>query len=399
MTGDRSKAAKSLELAPTYAVLQHLVVPTFVIDAQRRVVVWNRACERLTGVTAAEVLGTSKHWQAFYEKRRYCLADLVALGRQDRIGELYTEYVATRDESLGSSAENWCVMPRLGNHLYLAIDAGPILDDDGKLIAVVETLRDMTDQKRAEMALQTLAAKDALTGLANRRSFDQALELEWSRAMRSGRTMALLFADVDHFKRFNDCHGHQGGDECLRDSGGGDRQERHPADRPCRPLRRRGVRHHHARHRYGGRAESRRTAAHVGAGPEDRARRFRRWTLRDDEHRRCHLHARPGRDRSRLAARPGRPGALCCKTSRPKPRHLLRYHADGARARAFRADAGRQGASRESDAGREKYRARGQAIVFARASARPYRARKTFPIFSLPSLNGRVLPCNQSPSS
>ena len=107
-------------------LLQHLVVPTFVIDAQRRVVVWNRACERLTGVAASEVLGTSKHWQAFYEKRRYCLADLVAIGRQDKIGELYTEYVQTSDESLGSSAENWCVMPRLGNHLYLAIDAGPI---------------------------------------------------------------------------------------------------------------------------------------------------------------------------------------------------------------------------------------------------------------------------------
>ncbi len=218
MAPDRSKAARSHELAHTYAVrlLQHLVVPTFVIDAQRRVVVWNRACERLTGVSAAEVLGTNKHWQAFYEKPRYCLADLVALGRQDKIGELYTEFVQTRDESLGSSAENWCVMPRLGNHLYLAIDAGPIHDDDGNLIAVVETLRDMTDQKRAEMALQTLAAKDALTGLANRRSFDQALDLEWQRAMRSGKPVALLFADVDHFKRFNDCHGHQSGDECLR---------------------------------------------------------------------------------------------------------------------------------------------------------------------------------------
>ena len=77
-------------------LLQHLVVPTFVIDAQRRVIVWNRACERLTGVAAAEVLGTRKHWQAFYEKRRYCLADLVALGRQDKIGELYTEYVETQ---------------------------------------------------------------------------------------------------------------------------------------------------------------------------------------------------------------------------------------------------------------------------------------------------------------
>src|SRR5262249_42944071 len=85
------------------------------------------------------------------------------------------------------------------------------------LIAVVETLRDMTDQKRAEMALRTLAAKDALTGLANRRSFDQAIEMEWARAERSGRPLALLFADVDHFKLFNDNHGHQRGDECLCD--------------------------------------------------------------------------------------------------------------------------------------------------------------------------------------
>jgi diguanylate cyclase (GGDEF)-like protein len=107
-------------------------------------------------------------------------------------------------------------MPKLGNHLYLAIDAGPIHDDDGNLIAVVETLRDMTDQKRAEMALRTLAAKDALTDLANRRSFDQALEMEWARGLRSGRPLALLFADVDHFKLFNDRHGHQRGDDCLR---------------------------------------------------------------------------------------------------------------------------------------------------------------------------------------
>lgn len=50
----------------------------------------------------------------------------------------------------GFSAENWCVVPQRGNELYLAIDAGPIHDEEGNLIAVVETLRDMTDQKRAE---------------------------------------------------------------------------------------------------------------------------------------------------------------------------------------------------------------------------------------------------------
>lgn len=219
MENDPARSRKSSDAANHYAarLLQHLVVPTFVIDADRRVVVWNRACERLTGITATEVLGTRNHWQAFYEDDRYCLADLVALGRLDLIGDLYSEFVATKDDSIGSSAENWCMMPRLGNHLYLAIDAGPILDDDGNLIAVVETLRDMTEQKRAEMALKTLAAKDALTGLANRRSFDQAIEIEWARADRSGRPLALLFADVDHFKLFNDNHGHQRGDECLRD--------------------------------------------------------------------------------------------------------------------------------------------------------------------------------------
>ena len=208
---------RSSDVAQAYAVrlMQHLVVPTFVLNPRRRVVVWNRACERLTGVAAPEVIGTTGHWRAFYQTQRYCLADLVALGRPDKLGELYPEHTVP-EEGLGFSAENWCVMPKLGNQLYLAIDAGPIHDEDGKLIAVVETLRDMTDQKRAETALKTLAASDGLTGLTNRRSFDQTLAVEWSRAQRTKRPLSLLFADVDHFKAFNDLHGHQKGDECLR---------------------------------------------------------------------------------------------------------------------------------------------------------------------------------------
>jgi diguanylate cyclase (GGDEF)-like protein len=208
---------RSLDVAQAYAVrlMQHLVVPTFVLNPKRHVVIWNRACERLTGVAASEVIGTTKHWRAFYEKQRYCLADLVALGRPDKLDSLYPEHTVPSD-GLGFGAENWCVMPRLGNQLYLAIDAGPIHDEEGKLIAVVETLRDMTDQKRAEATLKALAASDGLTGLANRRSFDQTLAMEWSRAQRTKKPLSLLFADVDHFKLYNDLHGHQKGDECLR---------------------------------------------------------------------------------------------------------------------------------------------------------------------------------------
>ena len=209
--------SRSFDVAQAYAVrlMQHLVVPTFVLNPARRVVIWNRACERLTGVAAAEVIGTNKHWRAFYEKRRYCLADVVALGCPDKLSRLYPLHSIPSD-GVGFSAENWCVMPKLGNQLYLAIDAGPIHDEDGNLIAIVETLRDMTDQKRAEAALKSLAASDGLTGLANRRSFDQTLALEWARAKRTRRPLSLLFADVDHFKLYNDLHGHQMGDECLR---------------------------------------------------------------------------------------------------------------------------------------------------------------------------------------
>jgi diguanylate cyclase (GGDEF)-like protein len=64
--------------------------------------------------------------------------------------------------------------------------------------------------------LRRIAKIDALTGVANRRRFDESLEREWRRAQRKGDALALLFIDVDHFKLFNDHHGHPAGDACLR---------------------------------------------------------------------------------------------------------------------------------------------------------------------------------------
>jgi len=64
--------------------------------------------------------------------------------------------------------------------------------------------------------LETLASIDSLSGLANRRSFDARLEAEWQRAANLKRPIALMMIDVDHFKLFNDNHGHVEGDQCLR---------------------------------------------------------------------------------------------------------------------------------------------------------------------------------------
>ncbi len=207
------------ELDFSVRLMEHLVVPTFVLDAECRVIIWNRACERLTGVPAAELIGTREHWRAFYGKPRPCLADLIAQGRTEEIDKLYIDWDhAGRDAvpAHGRRAENWCVMPQMGTRLYLAIDAGPIFDESGRLIAVVETLRDITAQKVAQDELKRLATRDGLTGVANRRCFDETLEAEWLRGTRDVKPLSLIMIDVDHFKRYNDSFGHQGGDACLK---------------------------------------------------------------------------------------------------------------------------------------------------------------------------------------
>jgi diguanylate cyclase (GGDEF)-like protein len=81
---------------------------------------------------------------------------------------------------------------------------------------LVVVMRDITKRKALEEKLADLALSDALTGLANRRGFDQALTREWERTQREGSEISLLLLDIDHFKRFNDRHGHQAGDDCLR---------------------------------------------------------------------------------------------------------------------------------------------------------------------------------------
>ena len=76
--------------------------------------------------------------------------------------------------------------------------------------------RELRLRYNAEQELAQLAATDALTGVANRRTLDQTLRHEWFRAQRSGKPLSVLMIDADHFKAFNDRHGHQAGDQALR---------------------------------------------------------------------------------------------------------------------------------------------------------------------------------------
>jgi diguanylate cyclase (GGDEF)-like protein len=73
-----------------------------------------------------------------------------------------------------------------------------------------------TELERANAELERLASADGLTGLANRRCFNERLEEEWRRARRNQTSLSLVLLDVDHFKLFNDTYGHLEGDACLR---------------------------------------------------------------------------------------------------------------------------------------------------------------------------------------
>lgn len=103
---------------------------------------------------------------------------------------------------------------RNGRRIPMEISARLIeLDLQSYIVAIA---RDITDRKQFEEELRQLTTEDALTGVFNRRFFDENLEQEWRRMMRAQRPISLLMVDVDHFKHYNDTYGHIGGDVCLR---------------------------------------------------------------------------------------------------------------------------------------------------------------------------------------
>ena len=88
-----------------------------------------------------------------------------------------------------------------------------MLQRDEAYRALRESQQQLLD---TNLVLQRLIKSDSLTGLANRRYFDEYLEIEWSRALRDQSELSLLMIDVDYFKAYNDQHGHVAGDDVLR---------------------------------------------------------------------------------------------------------------------------------------------------------------------------------------
>ena len=179
--------------------------------------------------------------------------------------------------------------------------------------------------ERANLELERLANQDGLTGLPNRRSFFARLEIEFHRSRRFGTPLALLMLDIDHFKKFNDTHGHQVG---RRGAARGRRRARgrHPQLRLRRALRRRGVHLLSPRDDAGAAlvvAERLRQRVGAVAGARRRRRRRSRGRRHDGQHRHRHLAGLPRRTGRR--SRGGRgPGPLPGKSRGAKPLRVRR---------------------------------------------------------------------------
>ncbi len=197
-------------------VLAAINLGAIVVDSDCRIVLWNRWMERYANVPASEAVGRD-----FFS----LFADL----RGKRIDSAITQALRSNFPSVLSQTLNKSpfplyadsVMRSRGERMQQALAVTPVevagagrhcliqISDVSIAVGREKLLRDQA------MVLRSQTFSDGLTGIANRRHFDVAIDKELRRAKRYGNALSLLMIDIDHFKPYNDHYGHQQGDQCL----------------------------------------------------------------------------------------------------------------------------------------------------------------------------------------
>lgn len=160
----------------------------------------NPAFERLMGYSAEEVLGQNPkilQGRDTDDKTRYKIRQAMREGKSIRTQILNYD--------------------KFGQELWLDINMVPLFDEQGDLAYYAAIERDLTEHKRLQSHLESMANTDSLTGLLNRQAFLHRAEAEFTRARRYARPLSAVMIDVDHFKSINDRYGHASGDRVLQE--------------------------------------------------------------------------------------------------------------------------------------------------------------------------------------
>ena len=193
------------------SILQALPVSACLVDRNPRYVAANDSYAELFGTTTDKLVGRS-------------VLDFMS---PEVIAKIHVDFLAF-DAGDTAAVDEIVVRDR---HFLVSIH--PIRHHDGNPVAAFATLTDISALKKTMRKLATgrekllalnarmreLAESDALTGLANRRGLDRFLNKELRRCGREGKPISIALIDIDHFKLFNDHHGHMKGDAALRDIG------------------------------------------------------------------------------------------------------------------------------------------------------------------------------------
>ncbi|MDR6773839.1 MASE3 domain-containing protein [Azospirillum sp. BE72] len=179
--------------------------------------VFNREAERIFGYPADEMVGTASLPRLYDGEELRAHAERIAaeLGRTAPAG--FEALVArTRDGGLPDSGE-WTGLRKDGARVALSAATSVLRDSAGAVRGYLTVVMDVTERKRAERQIESLAYYDPLTNLPNRRLLLEQLDGQLRTARQKGRCGALMFLDLDDFKGLNDARGHVAGDTLLRE--------------------------------------------------------------------------------------------------------------------------------------------------------------------------------------
>ena len=199
-------------------ILQNIDVGLVVLDPENRVQLWNGFMENHSGIRAGDALG-----QDLFE----LFPDIPKTWLQRKIDSVFLlnnrAFTTWQQRPYLFRFESYRPITGGAEWMFQNVTFFPLVSLRGTIDHVCLLIYDVTDMALDELALQDanrelerLGRTDGLTGLDNRRSWEERLHAEYKRHSRSGQPCSLVMFDIDHFKRVNDTYGHQVGDEVIR---------------------------------------------------------------------------------------------------------------------------------------------------------------------------------------
>jgi diguanylate cyclase (GGDEF)-like protein/PAS domain S-box-containing protein len=189
-------------------IVETAIEGILVFDRDYKITFANRNMAAMLGYTVEELTGMS------------CITLF-----PDNMMDVYYSQENARKHGKDSVYET-ALRKKNGEINWFLVSAKAVLDDEGAFEGSFAMLTDINARKEMELLLAEsnkrlteLSNTDSLTGIANRRRFDDTLEHEFSRLKRSKSKLSVIMFDIDHFKEYNDYYGHVMGDECLRKIG------------------------------------------------------------------------------------------------------------------------------------------------------------------------------------